>query len=110
MSNNEIYYFLPLRFYKDRYGLISARPSSSSNCISTNKNWITDNGFELLENKFYISDVEFIQLAHSMTKKQYIVTNDLNDTQVGISYLCNNFSLWNDMKIILLKNRKRPML
>ena len=103
ISKNEIYYFLPLRYFKDRYGLISVRPSSSSNCISTNKDWITDNGFELLKNKFNISDVEFIQLSHSITKKQYVATNNLNDAQVGISYLCNNFSLWNDMKIILLK-------
>ena len=100
IGNNEIYSFLPLRYFKDRYGLISARPSSS-NSISTHKDWITDNGFEILKNKFYITYIEFMQLSHSITKKQYIATNNLNDLQVGISYLCNNFSLWNDMKIIL---------
>ena len=100
-GKNEIYYFLPLRYFKDNYGLISARPSLSSNCISTNKDWISDNGFEILKNKFFITDIEFIQLSHSQTKKHYITTNNLNDLQVGISYLCNNFSLWNDMKIIL---------
>ena len=101
---NKIYYFLPLRYFKDHYGLISVRPSSSSSCTSTNKDWINDNGFEILKNKFYISDIEFIQLSHSISKKQYIITNNLNDVQVGISYLCNNFSLWNDLKIILFKN------
>ena len=103
IGNNEIYYFLPLRYFKDHYGLLSARPSSSSNVISTNKDWISDNGFEILKNKFFITDIKFIELSHSNSKRKYIATNNLNDAQVGISYLCNNFSLWNDMKIILLK-------